>query len=171
MATKKVTITNTKLSTHKAGPKPFKGMIKDAMNELADVKFSKPATILYKKLPDNMILITGFENFLTADEVKAKFGEEVARIYFNYNDSMVKKFTDTGAVNVQVGKPIFGLPTLSLWLGSSKLANDGSRTISISDIYRKQDFSKLIGRVKKCGSLLHDVIAAVNDGQVKRITI
>jgi hypothetical protein len=160
MATKKVT------KSHKTAQK-YTGI----SPIMSTVNVSKPATILYKKLPDNMILITGFENFLTADEIKAKLGEEVARIYFGYTDCMEKKFTNSGKENIQVGKkPMWSL-TFAISCGPNKIVSNESNDVFVGDIYCKQDFSKLIGRVKKCGSLLHDIIAAVNGGQVKRITI
>lgn len=159
MTTKKVTKSH-KTAQKYAGISPI----------MSTVNVSKLATILYKKLPDNMILITGFENFLTADEVKAKFGEEVARIYFGYTSSMDKKFTEKGGVNIQIGRKSFFMVTAIEVKGPAKLIND-CHIVAMGDIYRKQDFSKLIGRVKKCGSLLHDIIAAVNGGQEKKITI
>lgn len=161
MTTKKVV--NTKILSQGK-------QIEKVKTEWTDNPYSKPATILYKKLPDNMILITGFENFLTADEVKAKYGEEVARIYFGYTTSMDKKFTEKGDINIQVGRKQFFTVTAITVEGPAKLIND-CHIVEVGDIYRKQDFSKLVGRVKKCGSLLHDIIAAVNNGPVKRITI
>src|SRR3990172_6970393 len=74
------------------GPKyngtPFKKTLSDLMNELGDFERPKPATILYKKLPDNMILITGFENFKSIDNILDQHGRVVAITYNNYPSRM-----------------------------------------------------------------------------------
>ena len=107
----------------------------------------KPATILYKKLPDDMILITGFENFLSLDDIFDKYGRTVTKTYADYPYSMV------------------GVS------GAIVLVGFGSSSARIGELFGKQKFSSLIAHVKKCGSLLHDIIRAVNDGQVRRIEI
>jgi len=145
---KKPVITHKKLSTNKACPKPFKNTFGHLMNEIADMKPSKPATILYKKLPDNMILITGFENFLTVDDIFDKYGRIITKAYIDFPYRM------SGAHGAVF---LFGLEHFS--------------TIGIGQLFNKHDFSKLIAHVKKCGGLLHDIIQAVNSGEVKRITI
>jgi hypothetical protein len=115
---------------------------------MSTVNVSKPATILYKKLPDNMILITGFENFLTMRGIQEKYGWDVISVYGGYPDYMM-----------------LGTECIHIYKDHS------ASTVPLNKIYNKKDFSSLIAHVKKCGSLLHDIIAAVNDGQVKRITI
>jgi len=118
---------------------------------MSTVNVSKPATILYKKLPNNMILITGFENFLTGEEIKEKYGKKVTDAYQRCPDSMLKRF--------------------SINNGDIFIVLADSSKFSAGDVLNKKEFSHLVQRIKKCGSLLHDIIAAVNDGQVKRITI
>jgi hypothetical protein len=108
----------------------------------------KPATIFYKKLPDDMILITGFENFLTSRGIQEKYGFEVVNLYCTYPDYM-----SLGPDCVHVCR------------------NSIPDIISIGKMYNKDYFSKLVSHVKKCGGLLHDIIKAVNGGEVKRITI
>jgi hypothetical protein len=108
----------------------------------------KPATILYKKLPDDMILITGFEGFLSLDEIFDKYGRVVATTYSGYSYY------------------IYGMPG-SIFV--SGLAAFGA--VRTGQIYNKVEFSHLIAHVKKCGVLLHDIIQAVNAGEVKRIEI
>jgi len=107
----------------------------------------KSATILYKKLPDNMILITGFENFLTADELLDKYGRVVAKAYLDYPYNMAAS------------------------LGAVFLKGAGFSFVSIGQVLNKCDFSTIVAHVKKCGSLLHDIVVAVNDGDVNRIKI
>jgi len=99
----------------------------------------KPATILYKKLPDDMILITGFENFLSLDEILDKYGKRVAKAYSDYPHHMTG---DTKVVAL-----------------SGVLIH---QSLVIGDLFDKAKFSQIIAHVKKCGGLLHDIIQAVN---------
>jgi len=110
----------------------------------------KPATILYKKLPDDMILITGFENFLNLDEIFDKYGRVIAKAYSDYSYHMTSSI---GAVFLSGMEPKY------------------ISHVAIGQLFNKHDFSMLIAHVKKCGGLLHDIILAVNGGEVKRIEI
>lgn len=134
------------------GPKyngnPFKKTLSDLMNELADFERPKPATILYKKLPDNMILITGFENFKSIDNILDQYGRVVAITYNNYPSRM------SGDVN---GILLYG--------------NNGKSSLRIGEVCDKAEFSKTIAHVKRCGGLLHNIIQACDKGEVKRIEI
>jgi hypothetical protein len=127
------------------GCKPPEGVL-----AFKDVAYCKPATILYKKLPDDMILITGFENFLSVVELEKKYGEVIADTYTKYPDKMVKVFDTFGVVRVHFGY------------------ND---TVCIGDVFPKKAYCGFVQRVRKCGGLLHDIIQAVNGGEVKRIEI
>ena len=109
---------------------------------------AKPATILYKNLPDDMILITGFENFLSIDDILDKYGRVVAITYNNYPSRMSGDMT---------GIILYG--------------NNGKSSLRVGETCEKVEFSKIIAHVKKCGGLLHDIILAVNGGEVKRIQI
>ncbi len=108
----------------------------------------KPATILYKKLPDDMVLITGFENFLNLEEIFDKYGKIVSKAYMDFPYYMA------------------GLLTGAIYL----MGIDYS-TVTVGKIFNKHDFSRLIAHVKKCGGLLHDIIQACDKGEVKRIEI
>ena len=108
----------------------------------------KPATILYKKLPDDMILITGFGGFMSIDDILDKYGRVVAMTYNSYPSRM------SGDV---VGIVLCG--------------NNGKSSLRVGETCEKVEFSKLVSHVKKCGGLLHDIIAAVDGGEVRRITI
>lgn len=109
---------------------------------------NKPATILYKKLPDDMILITGFENFLSADELLDKYGRVIAKAYDNYPYHMTSAM---GTVFME------GLTGVSF--------------ITAGQIFSRDAFTQIRNHINKCGSLLHGIITAVNGGQEKRITI
>ncbi|MFH1146830.1 MAG: hypothetical protein V1736_03900 [Pseudomonadota bacterium] len=109
----------------------------------------KSATILYKKLPDDMILITGFEGFLNIDEILDKYGRTIAIAYNAYPSHMT------------------GFPNMISLVGiQSNLS-----TIVIGQIHCKGAFSTIVAHVKKCGALLHDIIQACDKGEVKRIKI
>lgn len=116
---------------------------------IAPVKpIGKPATILYKKLPDDMILITGFEDFLSLDEIFDKYGRIVAAAYSGYQNHM------------------FGA------LGGVFLPGLGSTaSLMVGKLLHKQELSEIVAHVKKCGGLLHDIIQACDKGEVKRIEI
>jgi hypothetical protein len=108
----------------------------------------KPATILYKKLPDDMILITGFENFKSIDDILDQYGRVIAITYNNYPSRM------SGDAS---GILLYG--------------NNGKSSLRIGEVCEKVEFSKIIAHVKKCGGLLHDIIQAVEKGEVKQIRI
>ena len=107
-----------------------------------------PATILYKKLPDDMILITGFENFKSIDDILDQYGRIVTTAYSAYPSHMS------------------GLPGTMFLDGLF-----GFGAVRIGQVYNKKDFSTIIAHVKKCGCLLHDIIQAVEKGEVKRVEI
>jgi hypothetical protein len=123
-------------------------VIKKITEELKGKLASKPATILYKKLPDDMILITGFENFLDIEGILDKYGRKVASTYTAYPYNMS------------------GVDVVIFPVGLS-----GITSIRTGYVCNKSGFSKIVSHVKKCGGLLHDIIQAVNSGEVKRITI
>jgi hypothetical protein len=133
--------------TKKKSPNIFSG--KNAKIIPAPVRpVGHPATILYKKLPDDMILITGFGGFLSLDEILDRYGRVVAVAYTAYPYYMAG---DTRGVIVS------GVV--------------GGMRLTVGQLHSKDGFSKIIAHVKKCGGLLHDIIAAVNGGEVKRIEI
>jgi len=146
MSTKKVVKPVGKNTVKETGI-PSKKLVLPAV-DFSPTIHEKSATILYKKLPDNMILIVGFENFLTIDDIMNRYGMTVAKIYADFpchmagKDSVVSIF-DSGSV----------------------------KSIATNQIYRKSEFSKIVSDVKKCGGLLHDIIVVVNGGEVKRIQI
>ena len=123
-------------------------VMKKIAEELKGKLASKLATILYNKLPDNMILITGFEGFLDMERILDNYGRKVASAYSSYPYNMS-------------GSSEFIFP-----VGLS-----GISYVRIGHVYNKKAFSDIVSHVKKCGGLLHDIIQAVNSGEVKRITI
>jgi len=117
---------------------------------------SKSATILYKKLPDDMIMITGFENFLTPNQLIEKYGKTIAMLYCGYPNHIYLIHSD--------------VPNKSDYLKS--VANGvESEPIQVNSLWSKKGFCTIVSHVRKCGGLLHDIIVAVRDGEVKRIKI
>ena len=139
-----------KRSHHKKAPPAMsvREISKLTLKNIGLKSTGKPATILYKKLPDNMILITGFENFKSIDNILDQYGRVVAITYNNYPSRM------SGDVN---GLLLYG--------------NNGKSSLRIGEVCDKAEFSKIIAHVKRCGGLLHNIIQACDKGEVKRIEI
>ena len=91
---------------------------------------------------------------MTADEVKLKYGEVIANTY------LLGSFTHIQKAFTEKGEPF-------IWICLPELTD----RIFINTTCSKKQFGWMIATVKKCGSLLHEIIAAVNYGPVKRITI
>lgn len=109
---------------------------------------SKAARVLFKELPEDKILITGFENFMIGEEIAAKYGETIRKQYFEYDTKVVKKVSLDG---------FFGL-------------RRHLHTYNVGDILDKKEFNQLIGSLKQAGKLLHDLVVA-NKTKAKSITI
>jgi hypothetical protein len=125
-------------------------LINSTSKVLEEQAKSKPATILYKKLPDDMILITGFENFMGLDDIFDKYGRHIATLYDQYEN------------HIFCHNDVLYIYGISLSCGG---------IVMIWQRLSKNEFSNLITHVKKCGGLLHDIILACNKGEVKRIEI
>jgi hypothetical protein len=141
------------------GPTKHTGNPADAIGTILQdagtpISTGQPATLLYKKLPDDMILITGFEGFLSLDELEKKYGKEIADTYFSYDNHMAKEYYADGEIIINV-----------------ETDDENRDIVRPGSVYEKVEFSKLIAHVKKCGGLLHDIIQVCNGGEVKRIEI
>jgi len=124
-----------------------------------DIKFS-PATIHYQKLPEGRILIVGFENFLSMDDIKEKHGDIIHDAYFQYPYFM-DLCTDTDNGEKYLSMVHYG--------GGEDI--NSIQVVSKYDIITRKEFSKIVAHVKKCGQLLHDIIDARLCGTVKSIKI
>jgi len=109
---------------------------------------SKAARVLFKELPEDKILITGFENFMIGEEITAKFGENIRDQYFEYNSKVTKKVSLEGFFQLR----------------------SCTTTYSVGDVLDKKEFNVLIGSLKQAGKLLHDLVVA-NKTKTKSITI
>lgn len=107
-----------------------------------------PAVVLFKELPEDKILITGFENFLTGEEIANKYGENIRKQYFKYGTMILKKIFMDGF--------------------SGLLIHD--QPYKIDDVLDKKEFNVLIGSLNYAGKLLHDLVKA-NKTKAKSITI
>jgi hypothetical protein len=85
---------------------------------------------------------------MSIDDILDRYGRVIAITYNNYPSRM------SGDVS---GILLYG--------------HNGKASLRIGETCEKIEFSKIIAYVKKCGGLLHDIILAVNGGEVKRIEI
>jgi len=151
----KIIINQRKVMVHKMTTK--KSVKKIAPWRSEEEGFADESTkIIYKKLPNNMVMIVGFKNFMTAKEIKSKYGEDVAKAYVVVSDdSMVMTFESDGS------------SALKIPLGDGLMSH-----VHVGDFYSDDEFSKIIASVKKCGNVLHEIVAAFNtDSNVKEIKI
>jgi len=118
------------------------------------------ATIHYQKLPEGRMLIIGFENFLSMDDIKEKHGDIIHDAYFQYPYFMdLCTDTDTGEKYL----------SLVHYGGGEDI--ESIQVVSKYDIFTRKEFSKIVAHIKKCGQLLHDIIDARINGMVKSIKI
>jgi hypothetical protein len=113
-----------------------------------------PATILYRRMPGDMILIVGFENFLSAEELKSKYGETITEIYLSYQNHLERKSYTDGSIYIQI------LEGMEAFFDR----------LDIGDLLPRKVFSNIVADVKKAGSLLHEVILAQGN-DIRRIEI
>jgi hypothetical protein len=116
----------------------------------------KTATILYKHLPEKMILITGFRNFLTKVEMVEKFGSTVAIAYEAYPCHMF--------AHVRV-RAILPEPFTYVEI------SDDEEDLEINMVLSNRDFGRLYSKVKKCGELLHKIRISLKENPIKALTI
>jgi hypothetical protein len=112
-------------------------------------KESSTSAILYKKMPGDMILITGFRNILTADEIEKKYGKSVIRVYERSDKAIVGRYNGSGE---------FGI------FGPDARAFPGA-------VYFKKDFAKLVVTLKNAGKLLAGIVAACKNSEVKEVEL
>jgi hypothetical protein len=143
--------TKKKVSGSKpAAPTPRKVSdgIWETDKEFAPVE-SNSSAILYKKMPGDMILITGFRNILTADEIEKKYGKDIFTIYMA-GDFVTGFYNGEGKFGISVG---FGT------------------RIYPGKVYSKKDFAKLVVTLKSAGKLLAGIVAACKNSEVKEVEL
>jgi len=111
--------------------------------------------ILFKELPGDRILITGFENFFTERQVKDQFGKDAYNAYRTSASSVFRRFNDSTDSLSVIGVPEGSCRELFVHPG---------------DIVLKKEFNSIYSTIKKCGNTLHQIILAVN-GPEKSIKI
>jgi len=126
-----------------------KKVVKKVVEAVA--KQQNTATISCLNMPGDMIVVTGFDNFLTIGELAVKYGNKISDIYLAHPDSFVKRFnpfTGEGCVSIQ------------------------GEEIEIGDVFDKKDFSKIISSIKMGGKALAEIIAICgNPSLVRKIKI
>ena len=105
-----------------------------------------PMTILCQRMPEGMVIIKGFENFLTRKELEEKYGEDIVNIYFASPVHAEKIFYASGQSRIEIEINEFRLIQ-----------------ISSGDVMTNKDFSKVCANIKKCGELLHKIIDFQNN--------
>jgi hypothetical protein len=108
--------------------------------------------VLFKEMPEGKILITGFEGFLSGKDIKDKFGEDVLDCYLGYPVYMLRGMCQDDELIVIHGD---GEP---FTVYSGKLLN-------------QDKFNTLIGMIKKCGELLHEIRYSLANNPDKKIRI
>jgi len=144
---------------------------KQLINKLSSNKTPTPAIpfpetrILFKELPNDRILVTGFENFLTVSQIKEKYGEIVTAAYFQ-GIAVVRLEGDSDQLIISRHQLIISRP------GDALAVKQGwnNTAISINSNFDKKQFGEIIATIKKCVNMLHQIIIAVN-GPVKSIKI
>ena len=108
-----------------------------------------PMTILCQRMPEGMVIIKGFKNFLTRKEIEAKYGKDVTNIYFASPFNVEKTFEKDGEIGIE--------------LFADGGNSDESGVMNIGDVFTGKDFSKVCANIKKCGELLHKIIDFQNN--------
>jgi hypothetical protein len=109
-----------------------------------------PSAILYKKMPGDMILITGFRGILTADEIEKKYGSQIASVYG------ANEFRVYGSYSCSGGFGVCLSPGAHVYPGH---------------VFQKKDFAKLVVSLKNAGKLLAGIVAACKNAEVKEVEL
>ena len=116
---------------------------------------SSTSAILYKKMPGDMILITGFRNILTADEIEKQYGGDVYRVYERSHKYVFGRYNGSGQFGIVLGQ---GMENVN-----SHYFPDA--------VYPKKDFAKLVVTLKSAGKLLAEIVAACKNAEVKEVEL
>lgn len=107
-------------------------------------KLSYPLTgICYKKLPGDKVIITGFYGFLTAQEIKENYGEEVYNAYSSNLFSMCLEYNTNGEERLMVFDPHISV------------------MITIGKVFSNETFANIRKVIKQCGNYLHELKIAM----------
>jgi hypothetical protein len=139
MSTKKV---KAAIPTHKIVGKVVR--IDESGNEIPET-----SSILYKKMPGDMILITGFRNILTSKEIESKYGKEIWNIYQS-SDFVVGRYNAEGTFGISVKDAFHVFP---------------------GKVYQKKHFAGLVVTLKSAGKLLAGIVAACKNAEVKEVEL
>ena len=145
--------TKKKVSGSKpAAPTPRKVSdgIWETDKEFAPVE-SNSSAILYKRMPADMILVTGFRNILTAEGIEKKYGKRTYDVYR------------------RTPGHVYGM--FRLEDGSFGIAGDVTGGVYPDRLYPKKDFAKLVVAVKSAGKLLAEIVAACKDAPVREVEL
>jgi hypothetical protein len=130
-------------------------------------------------MPGDKIIITGFHGIMTSDELRKRFGDEIANIYLSYPGHVNKKFTDQGhetlllwdadkRLDKRLDSNVKIENDISLW--GKEVAVNSLECIHAGRIITKKHFSRIVSEVKNAGKLLSEIIRSVG-GEEKNIKI
>ena len=109
------------------------------------------ACIHFKKMPDNMILITGFSGILTREELEKKYGEEIVSVYeqclnhmFLRSSEGLRIFTENDDIPGGFGK---------------------------GSVFNHKTFGEIVAGMKKCGTTLAAIVKTIDSGEIRTIRI
>ena len=134
-------ITKKKVQTVRPLPKPDKYSVE----------------IHYTKFPGNLIRIEGFGNVLSEAEIAFEYGQPVADLYFDEACpiAMRRNYCQDGEESILI----------------EDSEEDGPIYIHLGAIFSKDEFSELVNKMKKCGSILHEIIETNKDIRIKTVKI
>jgi hypothetical protein len=126
-----------------------RGMGDDKLKPYIPPPESNSAAILYKRMPGDMILVTGFRNILTAEQIEQKYGKDIFTVYMA-GDFVTGFYGGDGKFGIFVG---FGV------------------RIMPGKVYKKKDFAKLVATMKSAGKLLAEIMVACKSSEVRMVEL
>ncbi len=99
--------------------------------------------ICYKKLPGDKVIITDFYGFLTAQEIKEQYGEEIYNAYSSNLFSMCLEYNANGKERLMVYDPCV------------------SEIITKGKVLSNENFANIRKVIKQCGNYLHELKIAM----------
>lgn len=126
--------------------------IPSAEQEIREHKSRNIARIVGHELGDGCIKIVAASNFLTYQDIKQKYGEEVLRVYLATFPSMTLEVSSDGKRAA---------------IGVSIKTNYGIRPIIVGRFYTKSDFNSIVKLMKQSGKNLVQAIRSVKESEAK----
>ena len=120
---------------------------------MKEKKEPQSAKIQYMKIPNKLIKVVGFENFLTLEEIRDQKGADVALAYRENKMFMYRKDVLGEAESICI---------------AGTYANSH---LLVGDILTEEEFKTWVNQVKKCGELLHEIVVSFDIPMIKTIIV